>query len=493
MITLAEARAEGARRSLAEFVRQAWHVVEPSTPLVGNWHIAVICDRVQALMEGQLGKQNLIINVPPGSMKSTIISVCLPAWMWIHNPSWRGLFASGNEKIALRDSMKCRYILDSEWFKSLFHPDWQFASDQNAKGHYVNTKQGFRQSISAGSGITGTRGSAILVDDPNDAAGGKADRDAINSWWDDAAYNRLNDLKTGHRCIIQQRLHEEDLTGHILATDAQDWDLLVIRQEFELGDEQPWDPRTVEGELFFPARFPQEVVEAEKRIKGSTGYAGQHQQRPAPKEGAIFRRGYVKFYDPALPLPVFKRKIMSWDTAFKEKEENDPSCGLLAGETDLGIYLLDHTLGRMGYPALKEKAKTWAAAHHPTALLIEDKASGQSLIQELRQETSLPVVPIQVEADKVSRAWAIVPTWEAGRIYLPDGIPWVDTFLTELYTFPRSVHKDQVDAFTQLVRYLILGGGGTGMLEWLRQEASANEKPKDRQENGMEEETFQGL
>ena len=470
--TLQDGRAEKARRSLAAFVRQAWEIIEPSTPLTWNWHIDVICSHVQALLEGKLATQNLIINVPPGSMKSTIVSVCAPAWMWLHRPGWRGLFASGNEGIALRDSMKCRDILDSDWYRRLFAPTWAFAKDQNAKGHYRNDAAGFRKAISAGARVIGDRADAIFVDDPNDAteAFSKAARDQIITWWDNSAANRLTDMSRGCRCIIQQRLHEEDLTGHVLATEPDAWQHLVIRQEFEPGDEKPWDPRAQEGELFFPARFPREVVEGERRRLASSGYAGQHQQRPSAKEGEIFKRGFVQFYDPSLPLPPFKRVVMSWDTAFKEKQQNDSSCGLVAGEGDRGIYLLDHVLERMGYPALKEKAKAWASAHRPSALLIEDKASGQSLIQELRQETSLPVVAIKVDTDKVSRAWAAVPTWEARRIFVPMGAPWVDAFLEELYTFPKAAHDDQVDALTQLVNYLVMGGGATGLLDWMEQE-----------------------
>ena len=436
--TLQDARAEKARRSLAAFVRQAWPVIEPSTNLVWNWHIDVICDRVQALLEGRLPTRNLVVNVPPGSLKSTILSVCLPAWMWINNPSWRGLFASGNESIALRDSMKCRYILDSDWYKRLFRPEWQFASDQNAKGHYVNTKRGFRHAISAGSRITGDRADDMFIDD------------------------------TGHRCIIQQRLHEEDLTGHILATDAQDWEHLVIRQEFELGDEQPWDPRTTEGELFFPARFPTEVVAAEKRIKGSAGYAGQHQQRPTAKEGEIFKRGYVKFFK---GVPRFTRTLLSADTAFKEKEESDYSVILAAGvceeEGHAGIYLLDRWKEQAGYPVLKTKARTMGDRWHPEVFLIEDKASGQSLIQELTNDTLLPVRAVKADTDKVSRANTCTPTWEASIIYLPEGAEWVDDFLENLYGFPKKAHDDDVDAFTQLVRYIVLGMTAQGFLGWL--------------------------
>lgn len=493
--TEGEIRAELCRRSLAEFVKASWLVIEPSTPLVWGWHLDVMCDHLQALVEGRLAKRNLIINVPPGSMKSTLVSVCLPAWVWLQDPArkpglgpgWRGLFASGNEGIALRDSMKCRDILDSDWYRGLFRPSWAFTKDQNAKGHYKNTAAGFRKAISAGSRITGDRADAIIVDDPNDAAEAfsKAAREQIITWWDNAAANRLKDMATGNRVIIQQRLHEEDLTGHILATEPDQWEVLIIRQEWEKPkpedpDHAPtslgWtDPRTSEGVLFFPARFPKEVVEGERRRLGAAGYAGQHQQRPAPAAGLIFTKGNVGTFHPEHP-PKFSRIILSFDTAFKEDEENDWSVGLAFGEAEDGFYVLDRWKDHASYPELKLQAKAMAAAWRGkglTALLVEDKASGQSLIQELKKDTSLPVVPIKVDRDKVSRAHAVVPLWEAGKVKVPEGAPWVKDFLDQLYGFPKLAHDDDVDAFTQGLNYLHQGGGGMGLWEFYRREAEA--------------------
>jgi predicted phage terminase large subunit-like protein len=484
--------AELCRRSLAEFVRESWKVIEPSTELVWNWHIDVICDHVQALLEDRLGAKNLIINVPPGSMKSTVLSVCAPAWMWTTRPGWRGLFASGNEGVALRDSMKCRDILESDWYRRLFRPEWEFAKDQNAKSNYRNTLHGFRRAISAGSRITGDRADDIFVDDPNDATGGKAERDAVIQWWDDAAYNRLSDMTAGHRCIIQQRLHEEDLTGHVLATDRDAWAYLVIRQEYEKpGKDDPdfqptplgWvDPRTSEGELFFPQRFPASVIASEKRVKGSSGYAGQHQQRPAPKEGAIFKKGYVRFYKQGAE-PKFRRRLLSADTAFKEKQSNDNSVILAAGECReegfAGIYLLDRWKDQVGYPELKAKAKTMGAKWSPEAFLVEDKASGQSLIQELKRDTLLPIVAVQVDRDKVERANAATPSWEAGIIFVPEDAPWVDDFLENLYGFPKLAHDDDVDAFTQLVLYVVNGMGIFGVLEAAKKQKAEMEASRE--------------
>ena len=492
-------RAELARRSLAHFVRQAWPIIEPSTPLVWNWHLDAICDHLQALVEGRLVRdgrrlQNLIINVPPGSMKSTIVSVCLTAWAWIQRsglghlgPGFRGLFASGNEGVAIRDSLKCRDILDSDWYRDSFGPGWAFTKDQNAKGHYKNTATGFRRATSAGARITGDRAHLIAVDDPNDAAEAysKAAREQIITWWDQAAANRLADMNTGCRVIIQQRLHEEDLTGHVLTVEPEAWEVLVIRQEWEVPkpedpDFKPttlgWvDPRAggPPGALMFPARFPAAVVEGERRRLGGSGFAGQHQQRPAPAEGAIFRHGFIGEFSLEHP-PHYQRVIISLDTAFKEKEENDYSVATVWGEWESGFDIIHRWKDRASYPTLKSEVKRLADAWRSrglTALLIEDKASGQSLIQDLRKETSLPVVPIKVDTDKVSRAHAVVPLWEAGKIRAPEGAEWVRDWLDQLYGFPKLAHDDDVDSTTQALNYLNLGGGSTGILEWMRREA----------------------
>lgn len=500
-------KAEMARRRLSEFVRQAWPIIEPSTPLVWNWHLDVICDHVQTLVEGRLAHRNLIINVPPGSMKSTILSVCLPPWIWLQRaskdndlgPAWRGTFASGNGEVAIRDSIKCRDILDSAWYRRAFAPQWTFSKDQNAKGHYKNSNTGFRRAISAGSRITGTRSHAIIVDDPNDAAEAysKPARDAIINWWDNAAANRLASMTTGVRCIIQQRLHEEDLTGHILATDAEEWEVLIIREERDFPkvtdpDYKPtslgWtDPRKVEGELFFPERFPPSVLASERRRLGSAGYAGQHQQRPTPAEGQIFKKNFVGTFcladnlarmatldEKEKPIKVYKRIILSGDTAFKEQEENDYSVVLAVGERmdGRGYDQLDRWKDKAGYPELKLRVKAMNAQWHPQAFLIEDKASGQSLIQELRLESAIPLVPIKVDTDKVSRAHATVPTWEAGNVFVDPSLPWVADFLDQLYGFPKMAHDDDVDAFTQALNYLHHGYEGQGLVDYYSQLAA---------------------
>jgi predicted phage terminase large subunit-like protein len=467
---------ELAKRKLSYFVKFAWRIIEPETPLIWNWHLDAVCDHVQAFLEKRLDKRNLIINVPPGSMKSTIISVMSPAWMWLHNPSWRGLFFSGNESVGLRDSMKCRDIIESEWYQQTFQPTWKFEKDQNAKGHYRNTASGFRKAQSAGSRVTGDRADDIFCDDPLDAAEAfsKPARDSIITWWTQAASNRLNDLRTGGRCIIMQRLHEEDLTGYVLKYEPDDWERLIIRQEYELNSDKTslgWsDPRTVEGSLFFPERFPNDVIAIEKRRLGSYGYAGQHQQRPSASEGGLFKRADWSYYKPLEPKELgINQIIQGWDTAFKTGEENDYSACITIGVSQNRYYILDLWKQKVEYPELKRTVVNQFEKWKPSLVLIEDKASGQSLIQELRRDTRIAIHPYKVDRDKIARANSVTPIHEAKLCYLPENTPWVSDFIESLSAFPTAPHDDDVDAFVMTLNYA--SRGGSGLLQFMQLEA----------------------
>jgi predicted phage terminase large subunit-like protein len=474
-----EARA--CRASLAEFFKRSWSILESQTPLAWNWHLQAVCDHVQALLEGQLGKRNLLVCVPPGSAKSRIVSVVAFAWMWTRRPSWRAVFASGNPRVTTRDSLYCRTLIESAWYRQTFGVTWSLAEDENTKQLFSNTARGFRMAITAGARVTGDRGDALFVDDPLDAADAysQSARDAVLDWWDQAFANRLNDLRTGTRCIIAQRLHEKDLPGHLLAREPDEWERLVIPMEWEESQRFTtslgWtDPRKAEGELMFPERFPATVVAQERIRLGSSGYAGQHQQRPSAAEGEVFKRGHFGFYKPADPLPHFTLRCQSWDCAFKERQQSDFSVGFELAKSDRRIFVLDRVRDRLSYPALKARARDWAERSAPTAVLIEDAASGQSLIQDLKATGGLPVVPVKVDGDKVTRAHTVVPTYEAGIILLPEGAPWLNEFLDELHAFPRAAHDDQVDAFVQAVRWLMTGSG-VGISEYYRQELQARE------------------
>jgi hypothetical protein len=303
-VPVEEIRRELYTRSLYLFAKWAFSVIEPETPFQDNWHIRFLCDHLQAVLSREPGApQNLLCNVPPGTMKSLIVSVCAPAWMWIRRPSWRAVFTSANERVSLRDSMRCRDLIESEEYQKLFKPGWQLRSDQNAKSQFGTTKGGSRLAITTGQKVTGDRSHALFIDDPHDATQvvSKPLREAVLYWYDNAFHNRVAEPTSSTRVCIMQRLHESDLSAHILAKGT--WAHICLPMEYETGGLGAGltflgqkDPRTSEGELLFEKRFPPSVLEEERKTMGSAGYAGQHQQRPAAAEGNRFKRDWWRFW-----------------------------------------------------------------------------------------------------------------------------------------------------------------------------------------------------
>jgi len=499
-------QAELARRSLAEFVRQQWTVLEPETVLVWNWHIQVVCDHVQALLEDRIPKRNLLINVPPGTMKSRIVSVCTPAWWWINHGTSRFIFASANPRVSSRDSMLCRQLIESDWYLRNFRPKWNIVSDQNTKLLYKTTLGGFRQAVTVNAKITGDRADYLFGDDLLDAADANsvAARETTIEWLDHAFLNRLNSMTTGKRCIIGQRLHEGDPYGHL--AKSGEWERLVIRQEYEPPkpegakkdkDAIPptslgWtDPRTTEGELLDPVRFPRDVLAIERRRLGSSGYAGQHQQQPTASEGALFKRQYWRYYKATragelilraelLKMLGITRIIVSADTAMSEKKSADNTAMVAWGEAPAMFYLLDLWMQQVEAPEAKKQIVTFSAKWTPTAVVIEGGGShsGKIISQELRRETRLPVIEIPNVTDKIVRANIVLPTVEAGNVSLPEDLDWTADFVDRMAAFPKGLHDDDTDAFDIGLEYLIMGGGGMGMLDYMREEAERIERRK---------------
>src|SRR5712692_1392795 len=219
-------RAEKARRSLHEFVVQGWRVLEPDTPFVDGIHVRAICEHLQAVSEGRI--RDLIINIPPGHAKSLLTAVFWPAWVWIDHSEARWLFSSYREPLATRDSVKCRRLIESEWYQERWGDRYQLTGDQNQKQRFENDRTGYRVVVPMSSG-TGERGDYVVVDDPHsvDQAQSDAERTSAVDWWNGSMSTRLNDFATGHKIVIQQRLHESDLTGDLLARGG--YQLLCLR------------------------------------------------------------------------------------------------------------------------------------------------------------------------------------------------------------------------------------------------------------------------
>ena len=486
--------------SFEEFVKGAWPVIQPTTPLIWNWHMTEISRHIQALLTGKLGDfQNLALNVPPGTSKSTIASVCVIPWVWLHAPSWRGLFASGTEKIAFRDSMYARDIVSSQWYQEMFQPKWTF-DKQDAKGHYINSETGWRQAITCGAGIMGQRADGIAVDDPNEPDdAGEAQWLRINSWWDAKAANRLSTMQLefitpkeptqlpiarGIRWLIQQRVNVQDLTGHVIERERSHWAFVVIRQEFEqpLNSDPDFEPTPLgwkdsrqPGELLFEKRFPRRVVDYEKRRMGSHVYNGQHQQRPTALSGGVWLRHWWRYWKPAdMKLPAvqvrladgsaveidavslpssFDEEAMSWDMAFKDFKDSDFVAGGHWGRVGANKFLIDQVHEQLSFTQTVEAVRTMTQrAPRAVAKYIEDKANGTAVMDTLRNEIS-GMIPIEPEGGKFARANAVSPQMEAGNVFLPHPAiaPWVNDFVEECASFPNGRHDDWVDMTSQML------------------------------------------
>jgi predicted phage terminase large subunit-like protein len=450
-----------AERSLCSFVKQAWHVTEPSTPYIHNWHIDAICEHLQAVSNNQIS--NLLINMPPRAMKSLCVSVFWPMWEWIEKPYTRWMFSSYALSLAIRDSIKCRRLIESDWYKGNWGHIFQLAKDQNLKSRFENDKSGYRLAVSVGSAATGEGGDRIVCDDPHNVNDAESEiiRQGTLDWWDQTMSSRLNNPKTGARVIVMQRVHQADLSGHIL--DQGNYVHLKLPAEFEpetkcftsIG----WsDPRKEEGELLWPERLPKTSLNSLKKMLGSVGFAGQYQQRPMPAEGGQFQKRWfryfttkLKYYELILPDEI-KRILISdcWhfitvDLAISQKQTADYTVICVWAVTpENDLLLVDRLRERLDNPEQQKQISLIYRKHMPNFIKVENVAYQLALIQQLRKQ-GFPVTEFKPVKDKVSRASTASVYYESGKVYHPLNEIWLPEWEEELMLFPNAQHDDQVD------------------------------------------------
>jgi predicted phage terminase large subunit-like protein len=438
------------RRSLAEFARRAWHVLEPAAELKWGWALDAICQHLEAVTHGEI--KRLLMNVPPGSMKSLLTGVIWPAWEWGPRgmPEMRFVGTAHEETLAIRDNRKCRDLITSEWFQALW--PIEMASDLNGKREFGNTKKGFRQAR-AFTSMTGVRGDRVILDDPisADNANSAAALEEARLAFTETLPTRVNNDKSAI-VVVMQRLNEKDVSGIIKDMDLP-YTHLCIPMRFEPArrcvTSIGWsDPRQVEGELMFPERFGEQQVQELEKVLGSYGTAGQLQQRPAPRGGGIIKEAWFRYYT---VLPALEFRTIHADTAQKTGEENDYSVFQCWGRSTIGqAVLLDQIRGKWEAPELLVQARAFWHKHKAgtgaplRAMVVEDKVSGTGLIQTLRRE-GVAVIPVQRSKDKLSRGYDAAPFIESGNVLLPQDAPWLSDLLAEASTFPGGAHDDQLD------------------------------------------------
>jgi len=456
--SLANIQQELCLRSLFNFVRLFWSSVDGSQ-FVDEWHLRAICEHLEAVYAGRI--KRLIINIPPRCTKTLINSVFFPIWCWLKNPALNILTGSYSKDLALGSAVQSRYLLNCPKFRQLFGDRIPLVDDQNQKSNYRNTSHGVRRTYSVLGTLTGTGGDIIVIDDPLNVVDGwsRSRRDTCNRWYDEALSTRLNDPATGAIVLVMQRLHEDDLSGHLLERGG--WEHLCLPMWFDSERRCKTsidfiDPRAKEGELL-TSRFSVEYLEEKKRDLGEWGIAGQMQQRPAPVEGGIIKQEWWQYYDGK--SKNFAAPIISIDSAFKTGEENDYTVITVWGMSAGSAYLIDMFRGRVEFPQLKTMTNAHINKYKPRIVLVEDAASGQSLIQEFKQICRYAIKAVKVDRDKVSRVHAVSAMVQAGNVFLDKNAPYLLDFLKEFLNFPNGKHDDIVDSTTQALDYIQREGG----------------------------------
>ena len=477
--------------SFYEFVKAAWSQIEGESRFIDNWHIEAICWHLEAVMSGEI--KNIIINVPPRTGKSNLISIFWPAWCWAVDPSLRFVYSSYSADLSKIHSIKCRRLIESHWYQERWGNKFQLMRDQNTTIHFSNTATGDRRATSTNSTTVGTGGNILICDDPNNAKDGESEvkRNATLNWWSSIWSTRKNIGQLQSMIVVQQRLHEQDITGYLLSKqDADKWVHLCLPMEYEKNRKtktiklpksngKVWeDPRTKEGELLWEAGFDKEIVKDLKVQLGSYNYAGQYQQRPAPEEGGLIQRNWFKVWTKE-ETPVIKYMLQSWDTALTEKTTSDYSACTTWGTFEdenkaINVILISAWRGKVIYPKLLDRAKRLRLNcqdigkvplgtnkhNEPDRTIVEAKAAGHPLISDLiaKNITAHAFNPGEY-GDKTLRVNLVSSFIECGRVWVlgdKDGNLRADheDVVAECIVFPKGYHDDYVDSMTQALLYL---------------------------------------
>lgn len=449
--------------SLYEFVRRAWPILERKHKFVGGWALKAMCDHLEAVTRGDI--QYLLINVPPGMMKSLLVSVFWPAWEWgpMGLAHMRYLTCSYAGNLALRDNVKMRRLVESDWYQMLW-PEIRFARDQNAKQKFENTETGGRECKSF-EGMTGGRGDRVIIDDPHSVDGGDSDvqRESAVQTFRESITDRMNDVQRSAIVIIMQRIHEGDVSGTILALELP-YVHLCLPMEYEParhcrtfvnGQEFFSDPRTEDGELLFPERFPRAEMEQMKIKKGAYAYAGQYQQRPAPRDGGMFQPDNIDVID---ELPGDGIEIRGWDIAGSTRKTSPWTVGAKLMLFDGQLVITD--IKRARKKILEAERLIINTAKDDRGVLQsipqDPGSAGKSQKAHLAKKLQGRKFKFSVETgSKEFRAQPFAAQVNAGNVSMLRG-PWNGELIDEMRNFPASMYKDQIDALSRAYYELLL-------------------------------------
>ena len=439
------------RKDLNAFIHRSFLELNPQAAYHYNWHHEIVADALLDVFRGLCPR--LIINIPPRHLKSYAASVAFPAWVLGHRPWAQILSVTYGQELSDALARSSRRLMTSPFYEALF--DTRLARGREAVSDFETTQGGFRLSTSVGGALTGRGADIIIIDDPLKADDALSDtrRSSVNEWYDNTLRSRLNNQDSGSIIIVMQRLHADDLVAHVQEYE-EGWQVVSFAAIAEQDEEglvlapYGWmDVDRKEGEVLQPNLMSRAALEVQRRAITEYHFAAQYQQNPEPPSGIIVKREWLKFYTPEEKPDRFDMTLQAWDTANKNTElANFSVCttwGLKAGK----MYLLDVFREKVEFPDLKKAVRRLAQLHGANVVLIEDKASGTSLIQELQADRfSIAKAAPSLDGDKIMRLRSQTAKIEGGFVLFPKAADWLDVYLKELISFPNSKHDDQVDS-----------------------------------------------
>jgi predicted phage terminase large subunit-like protein len=446
------------KADFATFIHMVFQTVVSGREFLPNWHINAMAYQLACCVSGET--RRLVINLPPRNLKSLCTSVALPAWILAHDPTKRIICLSYSAELAAQHSRESKAVMESTWYKRNF-PETRISREKNTETFFQTRQRGFRFATSIEGTLTGIGGDFIVVDDPLNSgdAYSEAKRNRANDWFDSVAYSRLDDKRTGSIIVAAQRLHMDDLTGHVLQTPG--WNQLSLPAIADIEEKIQIGPDKVHirhpGDLLHEEREAKAVLDRLRVELGSHRFSAQYQQCPIPESGEIIKWEWFQFYD-ELPKKQWGDKIIqSWDTALRAGTYNDYSVCLTFLVRGDDYYLIHVYRQKLNYPELKNAIISLADRAHASAYIIEDKGSGTSVIDDIRHSKyaniARPFAYTPV-GDKTSRMMGQSAKIEEGRVHLPRSAPWLRAFHDEVLQFPHAPHDDQVDALAQFLDWV---------------------------------------
>jgi len=459
------------RNNFGAFAYATFSIVHPGEPLIPNWHIDCICYRLEQMARRLEAGSNaqptseeisnrLVINLPPRSMKSFLVSIAWVAWVLGRNPSLRIICASYSEELAYKFSRDCRALLESRFYKRIFRQT-RINPRKSTESEFETTKRGYRLATSVGGTLTGRGADILIIDDPtkaNDVSSHVALR-AANEWFSGTALTRLNNPAQSLVLILQQRLHADDLSGVLI---ERGWPSIVIptvaidAEDYAIADDEIYSRPA--GELLQSNRDSMQALESTKREIGSRNFAAQYLQNPTPPDGNMIKSSWLRRFQTTPRRDKFQSIVISCDPAGKPGISNDYTAIAVLGILEKDFYLLFLNRGHWTVLEMQRHIISLASQWDPTQVLVEDTSSGMGLIQLLRENTTLPVIGRRPKQDKETRLSRHQGRFEAGSILLPAEASWLADFESELFAFPNGRYDDQVDALLLFLDWFLESG-----------------------------------